>query len=410
MGQLHVYFTPRKLDGTFGDEVEVTKDVLLRGLGNIKEQLDTTEYDIGIFRTSNINLTMRNDHGRYSEPGSVGAIFGLIRYGTKVRFAWEQGIRPLVCGFFSPDHVPLSIEETFYNGLLADDNTRQDIDDQTITFQVLGFENILNRLPRGALTVGVTDFEDFIFNCLNQSEFTEYVDVDVSNISTDLNLTFDDIEEFDNATALEALKKTLALANSVMYIKDNTVFVSPRKPTNDLIFSFFGQASILGLENILDIKGYSNGINRLYNFVRWTDTNLVIQDAASVNEFGIYARDIDSRSITDTSKRNQILTAIRDEFGRPFVEFKISTYLTLETLNLFLLDRVQVDHPSLFEPAEGGVLPIYDNIAAYDKVFRYPLDKFNLVIVGEKRFKIIAKTLDVLNDRVEFDLREFDPN
>jgi hypothetical protein len=408
MGQFHVYFTPLELDESFGEEIEVTQDVLMQSLGRVNEQLDNTEYDIGVLRVSNIQLTMRNDTGRFSEPGQEPSIFPLIRNGTKVRFTWEPGNNPLVCGFFELPAL-LSEEITFHRGILSDDSARQKMDDQTITFQILGETNLLDRVSAtgtSAISAGDT-MTEVLFKLLDQDEITKYLTVNVGNINPTLNFTIDDADFLQNSTGLQGLREALTVSNSVLYIKDSTVYVSPRTPSASLDYSFYGQSSELGAENILDVSDYTSGANRIYNYVTWRDTTKVSQDASSISEYGVYKNEFSSRFITNSGKQDQVLNSIRDEFKDPFIEFKLKTFLTVDTINLFLLDRIQVDHPSVLSIPPGSFLPYYDSVATYDGLAAYPIEEYALTIDGNKRFKIMARAISLSEQTITLSLREF---
>lgn len=403
MGKVHVYFRPIEVDGELGDEVEVTDDVLDRGVTPIKEQLDNTEYDVGVLRVSNCRLRLRNDHGRYTEPGNPSTIFPLIRNQTNVRVTWEPGPHKLVCGFFKVGQSKLSQEIELFEGLLDDEATRQNIDDQTITFQILGFQNLFERVE----ATGITDsmnFEQAIFHVLNRSEITSHLTVNSDNIDCAVNRSIDDEDFFDGKTGLEALAEILKLANSALYIKNRVVHVTPRQATEDLKFSFYGQSSRLGAENILDLRDYSNGMNRLFNLVRWRDTDLISRNADSINEFGVYKHEIDSDVVTNATSRGLILDAYRDEFSVPGIEFQVKTWLTPENASLFLLDRIQVDHPTIVTGAPGQPIPVYGE-ARYGQAV-YPLKVHNLTIPGFRRFKVLSRDIDVIDETLSLHLRE----
>jgi len=404
MGKFHVYFTPPN-----GATVEVTEDVLKGGLTPLKEQLDNTEYDVGIFRVSDIKVRLRNDHGRYAEPGTPATIFPVIRNGSIVKITWEPGPHKLVCGFFKPLEAIYSEEIDVFEGILTDDATRQSIEDQTITFQVLGFAHLFDRAEAVGNYENV-DFQDTIFGLLNVPEITDILTVDTDNIECSVNVEIDDDEFFENKTVLEALSEVLRLSNSILYIRDRTVFVTPRTPSNELKYSFYGQSSVLGVENLLSIKNYSNGLNRVFNLVRWSDgllsdTTISVRDTDSINQFGVYRKNVQLSLLNNTGKIETVLEGIRDEFSFPFVEFELESWLSPQVLELFFLDRVQVDNPSILVPAENqSSLPFYGS-ARYGQS-AYPVKLSALNVPGTKRFKILSRSIDLEDEKISFSLRE----
>lgn len=409
MSKLHVYLKPFDTTGAYeSDWTEVTKDVDVQGIGTLTQQLDNTEYDVGIFRNSNLRLKLRNDHGRYIEAGEIGSIFKHKRADTKVKITWEPGDESLICGFFSPGPgAVLSEEVEVFKGLLDDKAAKTDADKQDIQFTVFGQEILFEReiTPYASISNG-DSFESVIYTLLNQSSITDHLTVSAGNISCGINETIDDKSDLENQTVKEALEDILLPSNSVLYIENDTVYVSPRTAGATLEHTFYGQGSDDGTENILELKNHRTGHNRVLNYWTWKDTTLKSSDSSSVTTNGTSKKEIELSLVSSgsTAKIQNILDSLKDEFKNPKAEMDLSATLNIDTLALFLLDRVSIDYPTIVLAKENENIPIY-GIAVYGED-SYPIEVSSLTIPSTDRFKIMARKINFKKETIEFSVRE----
>jgi hypothetical protein len=387
------------------DWIEITEDVM--GLDKLQQQLDNTEFDIGIFRAANCKVKLRNDHGRYGAVNTIESIFKYRRGGSKMRVTWEPGDDPIYCNFFfagDPDAI-VSEEVTAFEGILDDTQSKSPIEEQTIDFLIQGYENLLGQLkvPFSSISNG-DSFESVIFAIVNQAPLNSFVTVSLANISVGISTTIDDKTSLENKTCLEALKSILLASSSVLYIKDNVLFVKARTPGTDDSYTFYGWASENGPENILDIDDFRLGEQRILNFVTWKDTNLFAEDTTSIQKYQYRKKEVELDIITNTTKRNSILTTIKDEYRDPKREFILKCFLEQKTLELFLLDKVIVDYPPEYVTRDD------ENVAIYG-IGQYGIDYYadaitRLSIESSARFKIMSRKVDFLGGFIEFGLRE----
>ena len=167
------------------------------------------------------------------------------------------------CGFFTCGNVALSDEVTIFEGLLDDRALKQGAEEQNLKFKVLGKEAILDEtlVDFSVLSNGDT-FEQIIFKLLDQDQISEVPTVDALNINCQTDIAVDDVTSLENKTVKEALALILQFSNSVLYVKEDVIYVSPRNASAGLKFTFYGQGSRVGVENILDIVDYRKGLNR----------------------------------------------------------------------------------------------------------------------------------------------------
>lgn len=405
MSRFKVYVKPFKEDGTYETEwLDVTEDVELQGVTAMKQSLDNNEYDIGIFKNSGVTLTLTNIAGKYSDVGEPGTIFNFRRSNSLIKITWQVMSYDLICGFFEAGNVALSEEVVAFEGLLDDTALKQEAEDQNLKFKVLGKESILGEVlvPFSSIANGDT-FEELLFTLLNQTAITSVLTVSALNIDCDTNVAVDAVASLENKTVREAINLILLYSNSVLYVVDDVVHVSPRDATADLIKTFYGQGAIYGIENILDLSDYRKGLNRVFNFVTWKDTTLVSSDATSLEDYGVRKKEIDTPLITDTTKRQTILDAIKVEFRNPKREVILRAPIDYETIALNVLDKIAIDYPNI-AINDTADIPLWD-LALWDSA-RYPFEVLPIAIEASARFKILSKDIDPSNHEMIFYVRE----
>lgn len=404
MSRTRVYIKPFDVLGNYVDDfIEVTDDVLESSVASIRKEIDSTEYNAGVFKFSNITLTLSNEHGKYSDVEGTRSIFETKRTDSIVKITWNPNV----------DDVPIagemiladSTDVVVFEGLISDEATTLNVGDQLIKFQCMGYESLFNRMevPYGSLSAGDT-FDEILLACLDQAPFNSLVTVSGANINAGTNSVTDAVASLENKTVKEALDELLVVGNAVLYIKDNVVYVSDRTASATLQYTFYGQASNTGAENIVDITGYRKGYNRVINYWTWQDSSNLSQDATSVSTYGVRKKEIGSDLITNSAKKDTILTALKDEFYAAKQELMLETGLTYTRLGLSLLDKIQVDYPTVFVSADDSPLPIY-GISKYGSS-RYPIGQWSMTLSTSTNFKIIGIKYNLRKGTITFKLRE----
>ncbi len=407
MGRTRIFLKLFDFDGTYQDDfVEVTKDVQSKGIGAIKLDLDNNEFDIGLIRISNIKLKLFNGDGNYSDVGDPSSIFIFTRRNTQVKVTWEPGSEDLICGFFNAGRATVLTEPiTIFEGILKDDAIKKDADSQFIEFLVFGKQSIFDETetPFSAINNGDL-FSEVIFKLLTQLKITSLLTVNALNLTVGNDVTIDDKLELENTTVLEALKLILLYSNSVLFVRDNTIFTKDRDAIQATPqFTFNGAGALDGIENITDMKGITNGVHRTINVWRWDDTNLVKSNGDSVIKFGFKAKDISTPLITDTAKIESILQNNLDEFQNPMDELMIETPMTPDSVALNLLYRVNIDYPNVPVIIDGEDLSLYGS-AVYAQSL-YAAGIFDIEFFPDDHWKILNLKLDTTKQTVQARLR-----
>lgn len=407
MSRFRAYIAPIAEDGSGHlDWIEVTDDVDFQAMGSIEQKIDSSDYDVGLFSFSDFSFSLRNEHGLYSLDSFQRSIFQAKRNDSLFRLTWQKQNFPskagmVKCGQFIANNTEIVV----FEGIIKDEAAQMQIDDQKVNLTVLGKESIISKalVPYSSIAAGIT-VKNFIFACLNQTAIKLFFDVDLDNISPDLNLAIDDISGFENQTVSEALSDVLVASNSIMTIESGVVYVTSRDPSAEVLFNFYGQGSNIGIENILDIKDIREGINRTFNFWTWDETSLVASNATSIENNGVLKKALNFDFITDNTKRQSILNALRDEFSDPKQEFILITPINIGTLALELLNRVDIDYPNVYFTEEGKNFPIY-GVSVYGGD-RYPFGQWSMNITSADNFKIIGRRINTKDQAIEFKMRK----
>lgn len=406
MARIRVYIAPFKDDGSYNDFVEVTDDVDGRGIGAIALALDVNDYDVGVFTNSQFGISLRNDHGRFSDANYAQTIFKRKRSNSKIRITYDMAdvdFEPLVS--FPGDL--LGGEVTVFEGLLNDDSTTMNVADQIVQFNVLGYESLFDQTV-GPDWVGTPPADNKISTLAKA--LIPYVDgqlttstltFDASRILPGNDVSIDDLSTLSNKTAKEILDVLLTASNSVLYMDGTTPVVSARTPSVAVNYNFYGPGSELGPENVFDIQEIRSGMNRTFNYVTWRDTTFVSQDGNSIAAYGVRKKEVAIDGVTNSTTQQSILNSLKLEFGNPKQEFKLVTKVDYDTLALALLGRVSIDYPLV--PISTEALAYYGS-AQYGTA-QYSVNTSGFQILPADHYKVIGKEIDLAGNQITFFLR-----
>ncbi len=409
MSRLKVYIAPFDTAGNYLDYVDVTDDVDERSISDISKQIDGNDFDLGTYRPADLNLKLTNDSGRYSDVGSPETIFNYKRSNSKVRVTWEIENDIVQCGFAICGEVFLSEEVVIFQGLLSDDATKEDLKSLKINFKLLSYEDLFKRdiVDTADFSNGDT-IQSVIYDILiNADNAMNILTVDALDIEVEDSggpITVGDKTDFENNTVDEALKKLLEAGNAILYLDDVAIKTKPRDPSAEVIQTFRGQASDEGIEDIYNIRMISSGLSRTFNFWSWKDYTSSKKNESSRSTYGTRKKEIGLDFITSDSIKDNILESFKDEFGEPKREMTITVPLNYQTIDLFLLDRVNMDYPAPAQAVFGEDLPIWGNMIWGD--FWWPYVDWSLELTEADHFKIMGQKYNLEKETIELKLRE----
>jgi hypothetical protein len=410
MGSTRVYIAPYDESGVLKAYEDVTKYV--QKIGRPKKDADSLDFQLGVYRNSNVSIALNNRDGKFSDVDQLESMFRYTRADSKVKITWMLNEEPPVAGFVYPEEFYPHFEATIFEGLLNDDGFKEDAQTEVADFKVLGFESLFDRaeVPIADITIGDLTSE-IIYTCLNQSPITDFLTIDLANIVPAQDEASDVISWMETKTVQEALDELLKVSNSVLDVIDGVVFVYSRDPAPLVSMDFFGPASQEGIENVVTVNNITNGINRCWNYFFWKDTSLKAKDNPSIAKNLVRKQEIDCEMFTDSAKRGRMLAALLAEFKDPKKEFELVTRLTLDTVDLQLLDKITVDYPTVFVATEGFYLPICGVAILGDGSTGptgavLPRGLWSLTLTPDIEWKIIAKEIDLNAETVTIKVRK----
>ena len=403
MASIRVYITPFDVNGTYAAEQEVTSRVIT--LGRIELDTDSAEFQVGVYRVANMKLELSNRDGKFSDVDVEQSIFRYKRADAKVRITWLDDVEFAYCGTAICGEAHLGDEVEIFRGLLNDDAFALDARQEKAVFNVLGYQTLFERVEIPFASISVADAVSVtLYKILNQTVITNYLTVSQVNIVPGLDQVPDSIADLETLSVKEALDILLRDSNSVLFIKNNIVYVNDRSATASVQYTFYGQASQEGPENIADIQNIRNGMHRVFNYWNWEDTTVKASDSNSVLLNGFRKKIVGSSLFTNGTKQLNFINDLLASFKDPKMELELTADLNYNTLGLDLLDRVNIDYPTVFVPVEHFPLPICGIAVCGEAVL--PRGLWNLTISPDTDFKILKKSFDPTKNTVTFKLRE----
>lgn len=406
MSYFKVYLKPFDDEGEYVEDwTEVTEDVNFDSIGDIRQSIDDDEYDVGVFKFSDFQVELRNEHGRYSDVDGIKSIFKYKRLDSLVRVTWIlQDAEPYAGVAIAGDTIAGNDEIEVFQGLLSDEASETDIRAQTAVFRVRGLESIFASvdMPFSDIANGML-ISEIIKKALDQDKITDLLNYDPAKILPGNDVIVDDVSDYQNRTVKEVLSDLLLISNSVLYIKDGAIYVSARSAGADIQATFYGQASNKGIENIVSIENVRTGLNQTFNYWTWEDTTLVAKDLSSINLYGVRKKEIGHSAITNNVRRALLLDELKDEFRIPKTSMDLRTTLMDTHLALNILDRITIDYPTVFYTIEQTTVPIY-GVSHYGES-AYPLGEWSLTLGDNEPLKITGKIIKVKDQLIEYHIK-----
>lgn len=402
MGVFKTYLMPFDESGNYTEFQEITRFTDQGGIGALKVDVDSTDYQLGVFRNSNFNISLNNRSGKFSDIDNIESLFRYKRADSQVKVTWRIQEKGPHAGVMRAGFCKIGEEVEVFKGLLNDDSFSSDLVSDNVKFSVLGFEStfLREKVPFADISNG-DDYSEVMFALLNQTKITDLLTVDIANITPSLDQTIDAVAPLENKTVKEAMDLLLLATNSILYILNDTIYVKARTPSASVVHTFYGQASTLGPENAITISDIKNGLSRTFNFITWSEASPVGEDATSSLLYGIRKKELNLEFMTDNTKRQNLINNLITEFGMPKQEFTLKAPVTYKTLALNLLDKVQVDYPTVLV---GDQIPIC-GVAEYGEA-QLPDALWSFTVTTDDYYKIIAKTVNPKDQTIDFRLRE----
>lgn len=339
--QYKIYITPKIGEFTYGDEIQVSAEILFNGIKTMRKSIDSSDYEVGVYTYGDISLKLVNKDGKYNDEFDGRSIFKFSRDLALVRVDYSDNDGDI----------------TRFKGLINEEATKQDFNKEQVTFRVLSNDSVIRttKVSGGLVASGVLA-SDAIKVILNQTKITSVLNFSSSNINVDQDFIVDDGTKFDNKNARKALNDLLVATNSVLIIdlSDNMI-VQSREETSANILNLYGPYDELMRQNTHSVRKYNPGKHRTFTSVKISGVE--VDDDGFVKDFGFRQFERTLSFITSDGTKTTIATRILNEFKKPRIELEVSCP-THVVKNTELLDRASFNYPLRVKRIEDKFLPV----------------------------------------------------
>lgn len=337
--QYKIYLTPRISEFIYGDEIQISAEILSNGIKTMKKSIDSTDYELGVFTYGDIALKVVNVNGKYNDEFDSRSIFKFSRDLAKIRVVYSDNDGDI----------------TRFNGLISDDATKQNFDSDEVTFRVLSNDSVIRTSSVAGGLIGNNVLASVAIGLiLNQTKIISVLNYSALNINVDQDFTIDDGSQLESINAKKALDQILFAANSVLIIdSSNNMIVKSRDENTKSVLNLYGPFDEKNRQNVHNVKKYNAGVHRAFTAVRIGDT----EESDLVTTYGYRQYKRELAFITNLNTKIVLARKILNEFKVPQIELEVEVP-TYVAKNAQLLDPVSLNYPLRVKRIAGKFLPV----------------------------------------------------
>ena len=388
--QYKVYITPKTGQFTYGTEVEMSAEIIFNGIKTMKKSIDSSDYEIGVYTYGDIQLKVINKNGKYNNEWDNRSIFKYTRDLAKIRVVYSDNDGDI----------------TRFNGLINEEATKQDIENEDIVFRVLSNDSVIRTTKvAGGLIANNVLASSAVKSILNQAKITSVLTYSAANITVDQDFTVDDGTQFDNKNAREALNELLVASNSVLIIDSSSNIIVQSRTFNGVSsLNLYGPYDEKMRQNIHGVKKYNTGRHKTLTSIK---VGSVVADAAGhIADYGYRQKSFSMPFITTDATKTTLATKILNEFKEPMIECEVSVPVHVAK-NVDLLDPVSLNYPLRVKRIAGKFLPVVGITEIGDAEMPIPNTYGNAAIAPNVGFKVVEISENPTNFETILKLRQF---
>lgn len=416
--------------GIYADDwIDVSADIVDNQINNISLNLDYGDYDVGVFKFNEMDLVLNNKQNRYGNADAFGSIFKYKRTNSLVKITWDIQPFKAMCGAVPCGAVKIFESEIIlFEGILNDETYLEDVDNTTSRFKLLGFESLYQKRVTYTTLAGPSTRIDLILKSnedirtgplpILSDPTLDLLTYDTANFNPayppDFTVPYPDNDMWPAEGWLWApnvfkddytdLSEALKANNSVLLIENRNYIVKDRTPNQVTPeYTFYGQGAN-GPENIISITEIKNGLNRSFN--EWSfsyNASPIAKDEPLIQNFGRRPKilDFDMSGVAGTGVADYLAYMI-SQWADPKIELRLTTPMNISTVQLKILDRVNVDLPTVTYANDDTALY---GIGEYG-VDSYADEAFSFTVDASVNFKIMGIDYNISDQTITFLLRE----
>jgi len=307
----------------------MTSDVIT----SLKSSIPSDSYSFGYVKVPDCKLKLYSKNGEFANENNANSIFfNFVRHRSQVKIS--QGYRDGKSG--------TEIYQEVYRGFINEKSTNTKVDADNL-HELIQVEDMLIYLLKeytySQFTLTSLTLENFVYELMNRSEFTDFLTVSSSNIDAgyDIQHIYQSYTEdsetkyaWEGQTQWLTVLQELSTGHSIFYQREGTFYYKSIQATGSTIKTF-DKTKIISFENA------TTGIDQVYETLYWGDSGISWE--SPVNNYN-RSKTFEVNAVRDLTDINGMLGNIgtRTASARERYTLKIPLYP-----DLFILDKIQVD-------------------------------------------------------------------
>ena len=361
--------------------------LLDKTVGSISFKLPSDGYNFGLVTVGSLKIKLNSKQGQFDDEGNANSVFypNYQRHETLIRI--NDGYINRKTG----QEFTKQVFFGFIDGISR--STRVDNDNITQNLQCVDALSFLLKkytiADMGNLTNNPS-LNDFIFEVMNRSEFTNFLNISSSNIQAGYDIQNIHLNEYEGQTQLLTIFQDLSIGHSFFFLNEQDFHYRKVNLPLNRGFSFDAKK-----DKIIKFSNYDEGLSQVYEKIYYQD-NTSVSFIAPVVKYN-KSKTIEVKGIKNNTERQNIVNAVGaiTSLARKKVIIEIPYF---QDINIF--DEITVQEPIfLLKDAFVWDLSKFDDGKRFDAFFRADninLDQTWLVIeINHSNFKTKIKLQEI---------------
>lgn len=361
--------------------------LLNKTVGSISFKLPSDGYNFGLVTVGSLKIKLNSKQGQFDDEGNANSVFYL-------NYQRHESLIRVNDGYIDRKTGQEFTKQVFFgfiDGISR--STRVDNDNITQNLQCVDALSFLLKKytisDMGNLTNNPS-LNDFIFEVMNRSEFTNFLNISSSNIQAGYNIQNIHLNEYEGQTQLLTIFQDLSIGHSFFFLNEQDFHYRKVNLPLNRGFSFDAKK-----DKIIKFSNYDEGLSQVYEKIYYQD-NTSVSFIAPVVKYN-KSKTVEVKGIKNNTERQNIVNAIGaiTSLARKKVIIEIPYF---QDINIF--DEITVQEPIfLLKDAFVWDLSKFDDGKRFDAFFRADninLDQTWLVIeINHSNFKTKIKLQEI---------------
>ena len=274
--------------------------LLDKTVGSISFKLPSDGYNFGLVNVGNLKLKLNSKQGQLDDEGNPNSVFyqdyqrheSLIRVndGYIDRKTGQEFTKQVFFGFI--DGISRSTK-------VDNDNIIQDL-------QCIDALSFLLKNTLSADMVNLTNnssLNDLIFEIMNRSEFTDFLNISNSNIQAGYDIQNIHLNEYENQTQLLNVFQDLSIGHSFFFLNEQDFHYRKVNLPLNRGFNFN-----INKDKVIKFSNYDEGLSQVYEKIYYEDNDNISFIAPTVKYNK--SKTIEVKGIKNNNERQNIVNAI----------------------------------------------------------------------------------------------------